>query len=358
MLKVSSTNGDLDAIVTVLTEAFPALTSRRDPDYIRRLAQSVARGAQGTFPAPNLLEYWSELQQAEEDAALWRDHGDCGVRCEFPWLTIYVTGALCAIVGVCPDEEDTAEQKFEEALFGLLGQVGVPQHTVAALRADMHPDGGYLRWPMPDTVVDAVDGFVSGEVNGAVLLGKSGTGKTVQAGLAAQWISDSILRPHFQNSEVWLSAACPPAGAQEVRDQVLWLNFAEIPSAWMRYWKAARSEDWDGVLDMDKVWETAKKVRWLFIDDLGIAMSKDRDWMTDKLEELFAVRYNASRPTFITTNLGVAALRSFLGERIYGRLVERGLLVDCKVLSEGNEVSLRMEEAKAFKAEWRRRSAG
>ncbi|MFF2503526.1 ATP-binding protein [Streptomyces sp. NPDC058067] len=58
----------------------------------------------------------------------------------------------------------------------------------------------------------------------------------------------------------------------------------------------------------------------LIVDDLGAA--KNSEWTEEITMRLINRRYNAMLPTLITTNLGMADLRSHIGDRVASRLTE------------------------------------
>lgn len=58
----------------------------------------------------------------------------------------------------------------------------------------------------------------------------------------------------------------------------------------------------------------------LIIDDLGAA--KNSEWTEEITMRLINRRYNEMLPTIITTNLGMAALRQHIGDRVASRLTE------------------------------------
>lgn len=58
----------------------------------------------------------------------------------------------------------------------------------------------------------------------------------------------------------------------------------------------------------------------LIIDDLGAA--KSSEWTEEITMRLINRRYNEMLPTLITTNLGMADLREYLGDRVASRLTE------------------------------------
>lgn len=58
----------------------------------------------------------------------------------------------------------------------------------------------------------------------------------------------------------------------------------------------------------------------LIIDDLGAA--KNSEWTEEITMRLINRRYNAMLPTLITTNLGMADLRTHIGDRVASRLTE------------------------------------
>lgn len=64
--------------------------------------------------------------------------------------------------------------------------------------------------------------------------------------------------------------------------------------------------------------------RLLVLDDLGA--QKSTDWTVDRLYLLIATRYDALRPTIITTNLSLNDIRDRLDARIASRLAD-GLVV-------------------------------
>lgn len=58
----------------------------------------------------------------------------------------------------------------------------------------------------------------------------------------------------------------------------------------------------------------------LIIDDLGAA--KSSEWTEEITMRLINRRYNEMLPTLITTNLGMADLREYIGDRVASRLTE------------------------------------
>ncbi|MFF3689970.1 ATP-binding protein [Streptomyces sp. NPDC002187] len=58
----------------------------------------------------------------------------------------------------------------------------------------------------------------------------------------------------------------------------------------------------------------------LIIDDLGAA--KSSEWTEEITTRLINRRYNEMLPTLITTNLGMADLRDYIGDRVASRLTE------------------------------------
>jgi len=71
--------------------------------------------------------------------------------------------------------------------------------------------------------------------------------------------------------------------------------------------------------------ERAKHVALLAIDDLGA--EKPSEWVIERLFVIINARYEAQRPTFITTNYGLEDLEARIGPRILERLMETSRVI-------------------------------
>jgi DNA replication protein DnaC len=71
--------------------------------------------------------------------------------------------------------------------------------------------------------------------------------------------------------------------------------------------------------------ERAKHVALLAIDDLGA--EKPSEWVIERLFVIVNARYEAQRPTFITTNYGLEDLEARIGPRILERLMETSRVI-------------------------------
>lgn len=73
-------------------------------------------------------------------------------------------------------------------------------------------------------------------------------------------------------------------------------------------------------VDSEEEFETYARAGVLVLDDIGAA--KASEWTEEVNYRLINHRYEAERPTLITTNVKPAALPHELGERVFSRLVE------------------------------------
>lgn len=90
-------------------------------------------------------------------------------------------------------------------------------------------------------------------------------------------------------------------------------------------------------IDSEAEMERYRDADLLLLDDVGTA--KHSEWIEEITYRLFNGRYEAMRPTIVTTNLSLPELAKHLGDRVAGRLSETSM----RVLLEGQD--------------WRRRRA-
>lgn len=73
--------------------------------------------------------------------------------------------------------------------------------------------------------------------------------------------------------------------------------------------------------DGDRVWlDMMKSVKVLILDDVG--KEKATDWTRSVMFDVINYRYEADKPTIITTNYSEAQLRDYLGAATYSRICE------------------------------------
>lgn len=89
-------------------------------------------------------------------------------------------------------------------------------------------------------------------------------------------------------------------------------------------WKATTAADLYADLrprpgvDSERELAAVSRVPLLILDDLGAA--KSSEWVEEVTYRLINRRYNLMLPTLITTNLAIADLRTYLGDRVASRL--------------------------------------
>lgn len=72
--------------------------------------------------------------------------------------------------------------------------------------------------------------------------------------------------------------------------------------------------------------DTAKKCSLLVIDDIGA--EKPSEWVLERLFAIINERYEGLRPTFVSTNYGLAELAERIGPRVLERLTETGCVIE------------------------------
>lgn len=86
--------------------------------------------------------------------------------------------------------------------------------------------------------------------------------------------------------------------------------------------------------------DTARKVQYLILDDLGA--HNYTDWVRNKLYSIINYRLNNLLPTVITTNLDLAELEEYLGVRTTSRIVQL-----CQAVQLYTDIDIRIQKRNA-----------
>jgi len=141
--------------------------------------------------------------------------------------------------------------------------------------------------------VDAARRIFTGKTSNLVLIGKTGTGKThLVAAVCTEWV-----------------------GAGKGEAKMIKAN---------RLFRQIR-ETWKGKGSEQEVIDSLVAVDLLVIDDIGAGRNTDDERLL--VAEVIGERYDAKRPTIITSNLNREELTETLGDRTVSRLRECGDVV-------------------------------
>lgn len=210
--------------------------------------------------------------------------------------------ALAWTIAMHEDEERTrvrqdacrADYMRQDAVHQLR-RLGVPERAAATL-ANLNEDRPGLRavraWMAPPPTEAKPKALL-------LLLGETGTGKTVAAAYAAlQAIS-----------------AHRPGPTGSPTDIVVWAAAADLSAL-------------STFTESDKDWlERMKRCRLLVLDDLGSEAVHEH--AQQRLDRLIDERYGNNRLTVITSNASVDIFKQRVGARIADRMREAGRVVNC-----------------------------
>lgn len=229
--------------------------------------------------------------------------------------------------------------------------VHVPERFQGKTLADWDVSPG----PYAVKMLGVIRRIISGEIASGLLGGPIGAGKS----LAAAIIANELSRPlHMRvdqeearqrEARIAATDAVPPEGV--VRNTSAWWHWQSerdqpMNAAEQAVNRAERALErdcptWLGVpqmlarlrreMSLDRT-DGSEEVRvmtsspgLLVIDDLGA--SRNTEWAIQTLHEIVASRYDAMRPTLVTTNLTAQQLVDGGLERIVSRLADGGALV-------------------------------
>ncbi len=131
-------------------------------------------------------------------------------------------------------------------------------------------------------------------------------------------------------------ACCIANGLLEHGQEVLFLVVPDLLD------EIRATYDHETVTTEQELLETARKVKFLILDDLGA--HNYTEWTRNKLYSIVNYRLNNQLPTIITTNLDLNELEQYLGDRTTSRIVQLcqilRLLVDTDIrIQKRNEKS-------------------
>ena|GEM_PF-1930517 len=159
-----------------------------------------------------------------------------------------------------------------------------------------------------------------------LLLGSKGTGKTT----AAAWGLSML------GVTTWPRCFCDRCGGGGPREDCLVgpghrarVADEELNPAKARFFKAGHLAAALHRPGSEAIWDEARKVYVLAIDDLGREYSDQHGRWLAELDLLIDDRHEMRRPTVITSNLSPKEFIERYGERIADRIRQTGLVVNC-----------------------------
>jgi hypothetical protein len=169
----------------------------------------------------------------------------------------------------------------------------------------------YLENPDPTVAVKGVRQWNWKAANFLVLHGAHGTGKSFGAAYALYLLLREKLLPEWRRPELWNSR-----------------NFDAL-------WTSAYR-----ISNIDSVYEHARRVNYLVVDDLG---SEDPTvHHRNRLVDVISRRYDMRKTTILTMNEDVIELEDLYGRRMFDRIVGFGYTIYCG--GESLRLSIKFDE--------------
>ncbi len=281
-----------------LRKRYPHLLAAAAPKIIEQIGQMDAAGVGYLIQeidadgADGALEHWDcsscPARQAEGDT-LSREAGVC----RHPFLTLYRGVIVRLEHGPC---HETAKRVREIEIMRHLLRVGVSQRFRAACLEDFSTETPLRRAAAEASRawVTTLTGRRRDGAGGILLAGGTGRGKTYLAAASVR--------------------ALLTAGV--THEDLAWVTVSEALEARRRGFSA----DSERGRQAEERWERATRARVAVLDDLGA--EKPSEWTVEQVFVLVNARYDAERPTLITTNCTAAELAERLGERTVSRIQE------------------------------------
>lgn len=136
-----------------------------------------------------------------------------------------------------------------------------------------------------------------------LLLGERGVGKSFAAALAyVRWCRDGI------SADTWMYPNTFVRIAEQCARELKWIHIYKL------------------TYDREMV-DTAEKSVFLVLDD--VASEEATPQSKARMNYIISERYDAQAPTVLTGNLSVQAFAERYGDRIYDRISQSGMVVDC-----------------------------
>lgn len=186
--------------------------------------------------------------------------------------------------------EQTRSANLAQGAHMRIADAGIPKGVVAVVRAIQEGDLCDMFAELPDPIPQAIRAFEAGPTRLVGLFGPVGSGKSVAAGYAL-------------------------IGALEGGRHGMWRTGSELGELG---------------LDGDALRRRASAVDRLVIDDLGVEVSDPR--MATKIASVILARFDALRPTIVTSNLSDRAeLKARYGPQVIDRMMGKGgFAMTCK----------------------------
>jgi len=161
-----------------------------------------------------------------------------------------------------------------------------------------------LESPRTTSATSGVDMWLESKKNFLLLHGSHGCGKSFGAAYALKMLDRKALMPYWDKKLLW----------QHIR--VLWTSSYLLTN-------------------VDDVFREAQFSPFLIIDDLGSEESTSR--ARGRISEVISARYDHCRLTIITSNDDAVKIGETYGRRVYTRITESGMIINC------GERNLRLE---------------